>query len=80
MKNSGYESKPIPDMSTWSEEEKEAYADSYSPDYESALENAHSYFKRSYKDSDACLEYASNFLKSLCDIDSVVILGYSVNE
>lgn len=80
MKNSGYESKPVADMSTWSEEEKEAYADSYSPDYESALENAHSYFNRSYKDSDTCLEYASDFLKSLCDIDSVIILGHSLAE
>jgi hypothetical protein len=80
MKDSGYEPKPIVDMSTWSEEAQEAYEESHSPDYESALENAHSYFKRSYKDSDACLAYASDFFKSLCDIDSVIILGHSLSK
>lgn len=80
MKDSGYESKPIADMSTWSEEEQEAHADSYSPDYESALESAHSYFKTSYKDSDACLADESDFFKSLCDIDNVIILGHSLAD
>ena len=80
MKDSGYIPEPKIDISTWPEEAKEAYINAYSPDYESALEHAHSYFKRSYKDTDSCLAYASNFLESLCGIDKVIILGHSLAE
>lgn len=80
MKDSGYEPPLAIDVSTLSEDAMEAYADSYSPDYEYAILEAHEYFQRSYKDTNACLEANSDFLQSLSDIDNVIILGHSLAE
>ena len=80
MKDSDYKPEPKVDMSTWPEEVIEAYTDAYSQDYESALESAHSYFKKSFKDSGDCLTLASDFFYPLRDIDNVIILGHSLAE
>jgi hypothetical protein len=80
MESSEYEVQPPIDISTLSEEEIEAFSDSYSPDYEYAVSEAHGYFKRSYKDTAACIQTSSVFLQSLVDIDRVIILGHSISE
>lgn len=66
------------DISTLSEEEIESFSDSYSPDHEYAVHEAYGYFKRSYKDTAACIQAANMFLQSLGDIDRVIVLGHSI--
>lgn len=80
MEASEYEVQPPIDISTLSEEEIEAFSDSYSPDYEYAVSEARGYFKRSYKDTTACIKASSQFLQSLSDIESVIILGHSLSK
>lgn len=80
MKASEYKAPPTIDISTLSEAEFEAFSDSYSPDYEYAVSEAHKYFKRSYKDTATCIQGSSLFLQSLVDIDKVVILGHSITD
>ncbi|MDH5935631.1 bacteriophage abortive infection AbiH family protein [Vibrio splendidus] len=80
MEASEYKVQPPIDISTLSEQEIEAFSDSYSPDYEYAVSEAHGYFKRSYKDTDSCIQASSLFLQSLVDIDRVMILGHSIAE
>lgn len=77
-----YECKPQPgiDVSTLSEEEMDAFFDSYSADYECAIHEAYEYFRRSYKDTDACIKASRAFLQSLSDTDKIVILGHSLGE
>lgn len=77
MEASEYEVQPPIDISTLSEADVEAFSDSYSPDYEYAVSEARGYFKRSYKDTTACIKASSQFLQSLSDIESVIILGHS---
>lgn len=55
MENFEYSPQPKIDISTLSEEAREAYFDSYSPDYEHVVREAHGYFKTSYKDTTACI-------------------------
>jgi len=75
-----YKVQPPIDISTLSEEEIEAFSDSHSPDYEYAVSEAHGYFKRSYKDTAACIQASNMFLQSFADIDIVIILGHSIAE
>ena len=80
MKQSSVEPRPPIDLTSFTEEEMDAFADSYSPDYERAILEAHEYFRRSYKDTDACIKDSHSFLQSLSDIDNVIILGHSLAE
>ena len=80
MEDSEYNPQPQIDISILSEEAREAHSDSYSPDYECAVREAHEYFKKSYKDTAACIKASSAFLQSLSDIDRVIILGHSLTE
>jgi hypothetical protein len=80
MKQSSFEPRPPIDLTSFTEEEMDAFAESYSPDYESAIIEAHEYFGRSYKDTDACMKASGSFLQSLSDIDNVIILGHSLAE
>lgn len=80
MVDPGYEPEPAKDVSELSEDEFQAYVDAYSQDYEDAVSEAYEYFKISFKDTEACLEAASNFLQELTDIDNVIILGHSMAE
>ncbi|HAT8537705.1 TPA: bacteriophage abortive infection AbiH family protein [Vibrio vulnificus] len=75
---SDYKAPPSIDISTLAEEEVEAFSDSYSPDYEYAVSEAHGYFKKNHKDTAACVQASSTFLQSLVDIERVVILGHSL--
>lgn len=78
MEDSGYTPQDEIDISTLTEEALAAYEDSYSPDYEYAVKEAHGYFKKNYKDTVACINASSEFFESLSDIDRVIILGHSL--
>ncbi|MCA2015892.1 bacteriophage abortive infection AbiH family protein [Vibrio tritonius] len=80
MSSSEYMAPPSIDISTLSEEEFELFSDAYSPDIEYAVYEAYNYFKRSYKDTYTCIQDAEMFLKSLCTIDRVIVLGHSMSE
>ncbi|QYJ93117.1 bacteriophage abortive infection AbiH family protein [Shewanella spartinae] len=80
MEGSEYTPPPEIDISALSEEQVEVYSESYSPDYDYAISEAHGYFKRSYKDTAACIKASSQFFQSLSDIESVIILGHSLSE